>query len=263
MRNFVVVLRTALRLSAAIAILSAGCTTVGPDFEAPDEVALPSAWSEQSTAESAERAATWWQLFNDPVLDTLVAKAYEQNLDLQAAGLRILQARAALGIADGLKYPQQQAVSGSAARIYRQEDSFNGVTLAFDVGWEMDVWGKFARNIESSEAALYASVASYDDILVSITAEVATNYINYRTFQERMALSRQNIRIQERVVELTEAQFEAGSVSELDVQQSKTQLYNTLAALPALSIGMIKARNALAVLLGMCARRQDVWRRAI
>ena len=240
----------------SVALALAGCTVVGPDFEKPEDGPLPADWSPEETDETTRDVSSWWKLFNDPVLDTLITKAYEQNLTLQAAGLRILQARAALGIADGLKYPQQQAVSGNLARIYEKKDSLNSATLVFDVGWEMDVWGKFARNIESAEATLYASVASYDDILVSLTAEAATNYINYRTFQERMTLARQNIAIQQRVVELTQAQFESGNVSELDVQQAKTQLHTTQATLPAVTNSMINTRNALAALLGMLP--QDV-----
>ncbi len=86
----------------------------------------------------------------------------------------------------------------------------------------MDIWGKYARGIESAEAGYYASIASYHDIMVTITAEVARNYINYRTFQERILLSRRNIEIQERVVHITQVQFDSGNVTELDVQQAKT-----------------------------------------
>jgi outer membrane protein TolC len=120
----------------------------------------------------------------------------------------------------------------------------------------MDIWGKYARGIESSEASLYASIASYHDVLVSVSAEIARNYINYRTAQERMFLSKQNIAIQQRVVEMTQVQFESGNVSELDVQQAKTQLYATEGALPGLNITRLQARNAIAVLLG--TRPEDI-----
>jgi outer membrane protein TolC len=227
----------------------ASCTTVGPDFEAP-ETTLPSSWDGEASAESMERAAYWWRLFDDPLLDELVSAAASQNLDLQAAGLRIIQARAALGIADALRFPQQQALSGSLIRTYQEDNAYNSANLNFDVAWEMDVWGKYARGIESSQAGLYGTIASYDDILISITAEVARNYINYRTSQERIMLAQQNIEIQRRVVEITEIQFESGNVTELDVQQARTQLYSTESTLPALRISMLQARNAIAVLLG-------------
>ena len=235
--------------SLVVAASLAACTALGPDFEEPD-TRLPEGWGAASTPESQARAAYWWRLFDDPVLDELVAAAASQNLDLEAAGLRIIQARAALGIADALRFPQQQTLSGNLIRSYQDDNAYNSVNLNFDVAWEMDVWGKYARGIESAQAGFYGTIASYDDILITITAEVARNYINYRTSQERILLAQQNIDIQQRVVEITQIQYESGNVTELDVQQARTQLYSTEATLPALRISMLEARNALAVLLG-------------
>jgi len=246
-----------LPATLALSLSLASCTILGPDFEAPAPV-LPAAWSAIDDADSRYRAAYWWRQFEDPVLDELIAATYAQNLDLQSAGLRILQARAALGIADGLRFPQQQAVSGALLRG-RMEDPalekpryrpFNTANLNFDVAWEMDIWGKYARGIESAEAALYAAVASYDDVLISLTAEVARNYVDYRAFQERILLAEQNSLIQQRVVGITEIQYESGNVTELDVQQARTQLYSTQSLLPALRIGKVQTRNAIAVLVG-------------
>lgn len=245
----------------SVTIISA-CSVSGPDFDGVDKAALPEDWIGQDIRAghdskvnenllSGWKTARWWMQFDDPVLDRLVEKAANQNLDLESAGLRIVQARAALGVADSFRYPQRQTVSGSLAKIYQNENTFDNASLSFDAGWELDVWGKYARSIESAEASLYASVASYHDILVSITAEVARNYVNYRTFQERVLLSERNIDIQDRVVKITEVQFESGNVTELDVQQARTQLYNTKSALPGLKIGMMQSRNALAVLLGI------------
>ncbi|MGF1759764.1 TolC family protein [Photobacterium sagamiensis] len=193
----------------------------------------------------------WWMQFNDPTLNAIVDYANQQNLDIEAAGLRILQARMLFGISDSFRYPQSQRASGNLAKVYNNEQSFTNAALSFDAGWEMDVWGKYARGIESAEAGLYASIASYNDIIVSITAEVARNYVNYRTFQERILLSERNIQIQERVVGITQVQYDSGNVTELDVQQAKSQLYSTKAALPGLQIGMLQSRNALALLLGV------------
>ena len=234
----------------------AGCTLVGPDYQAPEIPTLPSAWSEEKIEAESRQAANWWKLFQDPVLDELIDRGARQNLSVEAAGLRIVQARAALGISDALIFPQQQNVSGSLGKAYQNERSFNSAGIGLDVGWEMDIWGKYARGIEASEANLYISIASYHEVLVTITAEIARNYINYRTAQERTYLSEQNIAIQRRVVEMTQTQFDSGNVTELDVQQSKTQLYATQAALPNLSIARIQARNAIAVLLGV--RPEDI-----
>jgi len=176
---------------------------------------------------------------------------YAQNLDLKSAGLRILQSRAALGISEGLNYPQVQTLSGNAARVHANNTSFSAASVNFDIGWEMDVWGKYARGIESSESTVFASIASYNDIMISVIAEVARNYINYRTAQERIAYAERNIVIQERVADITKIQFNSGNVSELDMQQSRAQLYTTRSLLPSLELAKIKARNAMAVLMGM------------
>jgi len=242
-------LRKVAGLLAMAALLSA-CTMVGPDYQAPAPAQLPTNWSPEETATESRAVSDWWRLFNDPVLDQLIARGAQENLSIEAAGLRIVQARAALGISDALVFPQQQQVNANFAALYRNEDWYKSANASLDVGWEMDIWGKYARGIQSAEASLYASIASYHDVLVTISAEIARNYINYRTAQERIFLSQQNIAIQQRVVEMTQVQFDAGNVSELDVQQAKTQLYATQSALPSLNISRIQARNALAVLLG-------------
>lgn len=243
----------------SLAILSvlglSACTTLGPDYVHPEQTALPSDWSlekaAQDTQQSEQKLQQWWQQFNDPTLNQLVEMASQQNLDLEAAGLRIVQARSLLGISTGLQYPQVQTVSGNLARAYVNDQGVNNAALSFDAGWEMDIWGKYARSIESAEAGYYASIASYHDIMVTITAEVARNYINYRTYQERILLSHRNIEIQERVVNITQVQFDSGNVTELDVQQAKNQLFNTKAAQPSLEIAMKQSRTALALLLGV------------
>ncbi len=125
------------------------------------------------------------------------------------------------------------------------------------MAWEMDVWGKYARGIESSEANVYASISSYNDIMVSVISEMARNYINYRTSQERIAYAKRNIVIQERVTRITEIQFNSGNVSELDMQQARSQLYSTRSTLPALELSMIKTRNAMAVLMGISPKEID------
>ena len=231
------------------AVVLGGCTKVGPDYVKPEPLTLPGSW-ESNRSSSDQNLSNWWKLFNDPTLDILVQKSYEQNLDLRSAGLRILQARAALGVSEGLLYPQQQAVSGTLAAGRTNGSNYTAGGVNFDVGWEMDVWGKYARGIESAEATLYASVASYDDIMISVIAEVARNYISFRTAQERIEFAKRNILIQEAVVNITQTQFNAGNVSELDMQQAMAQLYRTQSLLPALELSKVKSRNAIAILLG-------------
>ena len=236
--------------------LPSACTVVGPDFDGITPTALPTSWNADAASADSRAVADWWQLFDDPTLTDLVERGAKQNLSLETAGLRIVQARAALGVSDALKFPQQQQVNANFSALYQDRDWYNSAGLGLDVGWEMDIWGKYTRGIESSEASLYASIASYRDVLVTLSAEIARNYIDYRTAQERIRLTRQNVAIQQRVVDMTQVQFDSGNVTELDVQQAKTQLYATLGALPGLDTSRLKARNALAVLLG--ERPQDI-----
>lgn len=231
---------------------------VGPDFK-PPEATLTEQWSagEPSGINSLPATdARWWKVFNDPVLDQLIQTAYEQNLTLRIAGLRVLEARAQLGIVTGNLYPQSQALSGTYSYNRGKETPttnrhFSQAGIGFDAAWELDFWGKFRRGIESADANLVANIAGYDDVLITLSAEVARNYVLIRTLEERISLARQNITIQQRSLELTTNQFETGSVTELDKQQATTQLRNTQASVPNLLSSLEQAQHALSILMGM------------
>ena len=234
---------------------------VGPDFVKP-EAPVAAEWMESRDPEIKIEASDyrqWWTVFNDPVLANLIETAYRQNLPLQISGLRILQARAQLGVVIGNLYPQLQQGRGAAdySRISENspntlgaDDSFWQYNAGFDAAWELDIWGKFRRAVESGVANLETSIASYDDILVSLTAEVARTYILLRTFEERLEIARQNVTIQDRSLQIAEVRFEAGAVTELDVVQARSLLKNTEASIPRFEAGIRQAKNALAILLG-------------
>jgi len=240
-------------LSATTLLMLGGCVKLGPEFQGFGNPPIPKEWSHKGKR-NTKAVAQWWRTFNDPILNRLVRKTYAQNLDIKSAGLRIAQARAALGISEGLAFPQAQTLSGSASSSHSRAADVATAGLNFDIGWEMDIWGKYARGIESSAANLYASIASYDDIMVSVISEVARNYINYRTAEERLAYAQRNVTIQERVTRMTEIQFNSGNVSELDMQQARSQLYSTRSLIPSLELSKVKARNALAFLLASDGR---------
>jgi len=225
-----------------------GCQSLKPQQYNLTKPSIPKSWGERGSSDR-EVLIKWWRLFNDTTLNKIVNIAYKQNLDLKSAGLRILQARAILGITTGYNYPQKQTISGEALSIKNGKSEFASTNIGFDVGWEIDLWGKYANDIESSKADLYRAVASYDDILVSILSEVARGYIDYRTAQERIAYAKRNIAIQERIAGLTQVQFNAGNVSELDVQQALSQLHNTKSILPSIESAKDRSLNAIALLL--------------
>jgi len=256
----------------AMGCLVSGCISVGPDYVRPS-ADVEDQWIDMGDPrikDTPPEYRDWWTVFDDPILNALVEVAYKQNLTLRAAGIRILEARAALGISVGRQYPQMQEATGQISKIELSENvSLTGVTptetnfdywqLGFDVGWELDFWGKFRRGVESANADLGAAIANYDDILVSLVAEVAATYVLMRTFEERLNVAHDNVRIQERSFRITSVRFRNGLVTELDVQQAKANLRNTQALIPQLQTGVRHSQNALSVLLGMTPRDlQDV-----
>lgn len=252
-------LRSLARL-VAVTLLVSGCTTVGPDY-VPPSGPVAEQWIDIDDpgikAEPAE-LMDWWTVFNDPVLTFLVNAAYKQNLTLQIAGLRILEARAQLGIALGRQYPQVQQAAGSLTRVELSdnapnvvETSFTDVRIGFDTAWEIDFWGRFRRGVEAGNANLRASIANYDDVLVSLIAEVAATYVQIRTFEERLRIAQANVKIQKESLRIATVRFRYGAVTKLDVQEATGNLRNTEALIPELETGLRQAKNALSILLGM------------
>ncbi|MFP2926769.1 efflux transporter outer membrane subunit [Pyxidicoccus sp. 3LG] len=245
-----------------LGVLSAlsGCA-VGPNFTKP-EAAVPQEWRTQGDPRISTQTVVdseWWKAFGDPVLDRLVELAYRQNLPLQIAGLRIVEARAQLGIVTGQQWPQLQVATGSATAVGTSENAANigdfdrrylDYQLGFDAIWELDFWGKYQRGIEASSAGLLASVADYQSALVSLTAEVARTYVMIRTFEVLIEQAQANVRIQEEALQIAESRFRNGATSELDVTQAAALLESTRATIPELETGLQLSLNALSTLLG-------------
>jgi NodT family efflux transporter outer membrane factor (OMF) lipoprotein len=245
------------------------CTTLGPDHVTP-EAEVEAQWLPQDDPTFQAGMAVnsdWWTQFNDPVLDRLVQMAYEQNLSLQIAGLRILEARAQLGIAIGSQYPQLQEAAGSATRINLSENvpNFNPAAdtsywtgnVGLNASWELDFWGRYRRGVESASANLGSQIAAYDNALVSLTGEVASVYIQSRTLEEQLAVARGNVEIQQKGYQLADVRFRAGETSGLDPSQALTLLRSTQAQIPSLESQIRQSRNALSILLGMPPRDLD------
>jgi NodT family efflux transporter outer membrane factor (OMF) lipoprotein len=250
---------------APLAALALGaCVSLGPDFQEPD-VAWLHEWQSDlygQVGQPEQQAQTdlrfWTQVFNEPELNGLVEQARRENPTLRIAGLRILESRALLGVAGSGRYPQLQQVSGAVARVDQDQSggpsardlSFTGYEAGYDIGWELDFWGRFRRSIESANAAYFASVTRQQDVQVLLSAQVADLYFAYRTTQLRIDIAERNAAIQKRSLEITEKIFRAGQDSELDVQQAKTQYLATLSTIPELEATLVRVRNALAALLG-------------
>jgi len=237
---------------------------VGPEFQRP-KVGVSPNWQETGDQRVSSGSTTyrdWWRAFNDPVLDRLIERSYRENLTLQQAGVRVLQARAQLGVAVAEIFPQTQQAVGSI-QYFRTSDraptssAFNGSfaywqsQIGAQASWELDFWGRIRRGIESADASLLATLADYDNTLVTLTADVANAYIALRTAEERIRIARENVETQERTLRIVEARFKFGTVTRLDVEQARTALLNTQASIPTLETQLRQARDALSVLLGM------------
>ena len=254
--------------------MTGGCM-VGPNFRRP-EASVSENWLEAGDARVKSEPADyreWWKTLNDPILDRLVDRAYRENLTLRIAGVRVLEARAQLGIAVGQFYPQSQQALGSLQYNRISERSPQAISqqssgsssqpsasslfeywqdqIGLSATWELDFWGKFRRAIESANAGWLATVANYDSALVSLTADVANSYILVRTLERRLVIARENVETQKESLKIAQARFQYGTASQLDVEEATTVLNSTLASIPALETQLRQAKNALSVLLGL------------
>jgi NodT family efflux transporter outer membrane factor (OMF) lipoprotein len=248
----------------AVVMLVNGCVKVGPDFVKPEATISPG-WMEaggyKQINTKTEEYRDWWRSFNDPVLDKLIQDAYHQNLPLRIAGVRVLGARAQLGVAIGELYPQSQKAGGDVTKNRISQTSPTGGTgsptnfwlseTGLTASWEIDFWGKFRRAIESADSSLIATVADYDTTLVSLTSDVATAYILYRTLEKRLSITRQNVVVQKKALEIATARWKGGTTSLRDVEQALTVLNGTEANIPTLETQVQQTQNALCVLMGL------------
>jgi NodT family efflux transporter outer membrane factor (OMF) lipoprotein len=237
-------------------MVAAGCM-VGPDYETPYSEVNES-WLESGPGITTDRELEieWWRSFDDPVLVGLVEEAYRQNLTLRQAAVRVAQAMALRGIAFGDLFPQQQELNATfdRERLSQNPEPARGYVndwrVGFDAFWELDIWGKFRRGLESADAELEASLANYDNAMVSLAAEVAVTYVSIRSLQVRVEIAERNVEIQEGNLRLTEVRFNAGATSELDVAQARAALEQTRAFAPRLRADLAQATYRLSFLLG-------------
>ena len=262
----------ALALGMVLASLT-GCTPwseyvhngfkVGPNYQKP---AAPVAnnWidaNDQRIRSQEDDLSHWWRVFNDPILDGLVADAYRQNLTLRQAAFRVLQARAQFGVAVGYLFPQTQQATGdhtvnaistkTANRSFVQQRFYGQYDFGFNLSWELDLWGRLRRAIAQAADNLDASIENYDDVMVTMLGDIAAAYVQIRIYQAQIAYTRANVELQQAILTLVKARFDGGQVTELDVTRRKSVLSQTESQIPALEIGLRQTSNGLCVLLGI------------
>ena len=253
---------------ALTCLFLSGCT-VGPDARVPQPEITPH-WrdTESENLKIDGRELTgWWLQFNDPILNGLIDEATVNNEGVIEAYYRIVEARASRGLTRTDKLPAfdtdgsyqfaRTATSGGFFGQIGGGGGFGGIDTTVDNwswglngSWELDFFGRVARLIEAADAEICASVWDYRDALVILTADVATNYVDARTFQQRLDIARSNLESQRNSLDITEKRFNAGLTAELDVAQARSNLATTQAEIPTLETGYRQAVNRLSILLG-------------
>ncbi|MGI9222787.1 MAG: efflux transporter outer membrane subunit [Woeseiaceae bacterium] len=234
-------------------VLLGGCSAVGPEYEQP-EVSLNPDWLQAELEQfdtSPAELALWWETLDDPALNELINTAIVQNNSIKIAGLRVLEAQAQLGIATGNRFPQVQAITGDASYADTGDLTQEQYNLGAGLSWEIDFWGRFSHGVEAADANFLATVASYDDVMVLVTATVADIYVVIRAAEEQLRLARDSLELQQRSYDIVDVLFRNGASSELDALQARTLLLSTEATIPELEATLHQAKNALSVLLGV------------
>lgn len=240
---------------------------MGPDYEAAEQ-SLPESWAfelEQQAQQREQDRALWWQQFQDPVLDQLVQQALTQNLELQAQFIRIDSARAQLGLASAERFPtigyqaeaSRERLPGTALPVDNEviqeliQSTYNTFNVSATLSYELDLWGRVARQREGAAASLRQSAYDYESARLTLIADVVTTYIEWRTvvaqYQNQLAI----VADYEHALSLQLSRFEYGEAPELAVQQARTELASARAELPGLRAQRSAYESALALLVGL------------
>lgn len=236
----------------------AGCM-VGPDYRRPS-VNTPQSfrYTEQNVLEISN--SQWWQAFQDPVLDGLIAEALANNKDVKIAAANVEQAAGLLTQTRAPLFPQlNYGGNGARQRVSERNatpvpsyipNPYDAFQLFGGVNWEVDLWGRIRRLSESARASLLASQEARRGVILSLVASVADNYLQLRGLDEQLVIARRNRDAYAESVRLFELQFTYGQISQMNVEQARTQYETAAAAIPKLEAQICQAENGLSILLG-------------
>lgn len=245
------------RIIAVAALLCVVGCTPHPTLKAPVHSPLQTQWEEvpagvtQPTVPPSPSSA-WWEVFHDPVLDHLMSQGLANNLDLQQAHARILQARAQRLGAQAALWPDFTASAGgerNKSPLLPSSTPLNSFTAALNATWTIDLFGQLRNQERAATATLQATQLDRDAAKVTLTAQIATDYLQYRLFRLQYAIATRSAESQAEVVRITRLRFEQGAASRLDLEQVVSQLALTRAAVPQAFEQADSARNALILLL--------------
>ncbi len=216
---------------------------------------VPAVSADLSQALTPERLASWWNVFNDPMMTELILESLENNRDLTEARAKVTEARASLGISqanllpwlDSTNFwnngrtPVQAGGTGSGTNLYK---------LGIDASWEIDIFGGQRVNVRAQRATLEAQYAALYSTWTSLASEVAMNYISLRTLQERLAIARYNLGLQQDTVDIQQSKVDSGLADSLALKQAQYTMEQTKAGIPSIETSIEQVKNALAILVG-------------
>ena len=239
-------------LGILVFLFLSGCA-VGPDFKTP-VVETPENYRFEKVPVETMINLKWWDLFNDPVLYTLVSQAVENNKDLKIAASRVEQARAALGFTSADQYPainiEAGAGTGNFAGGTRSDTRNHNYYVAPVLSWEIDFWGKFRRATESAKAELMASEYALRTVQIGLISEVVGSYYLLLDYHQRVKISKDTLESRQKSLNIIQKRFDRGIIPELDVNQAQIQKQIAAAAIPQYERSVSKTENVLSILLG-------------
>jgi len=253
-----------MRLDRLVGVAAAGALAgcaVGPDYERP-ELQMPAAWPDQAVLERASTAELheWWRAFGDPVLDELVERALGDNLELRIQAARVDEARARLGLARAEQWPTVD-LQAEASRQRQPAAAFGleGFETAprtlFSVsgllGYEIDLWGRLAREREAAAADLQANVYAGEAVRLGLIADVVVTYAGLRSAQRQLRVTERTVAARQDAMQVQRLRYQAGAIDELELRQSEVALAAARAELPARIEELRRRESALGILLGM------------
>ncbi len=241
--------------------LIAGPLTIGPDYQRP-ETATPSSFKAMGTWKIAQPAdhlpkGNWWEIFGDPILNALQAKAHQSNQELQAAFAVVNQSRAAARVARAEFFPAIDANPSFRRDRFSptQEPSFGAITantfrMPLDLSYEIDLWGRVRRSFEGARAEAEASVAAFHNVMLTLQADLAQNYFALRALDAEIAVLERSVTLRNEQVGIMTSRFDIGLGTELDVARARTELATIEADLASVKRRRVQLENAIAILVG-------------
>jgi multidrug efflux system outer membrane protein len=245
-------------LCCGVLLILTGCMTVGPDYKRP-AIDTPAAWRFEEKEVRDLANTTWWQQFNDPVLNELVSTALEQNKDLLIAMARIEEFFGRYFSTRGDQFPsaggnadafRQRLSEKGFSRFDGKDNPYNQYEAFLNAGWEIDFWGKFRRATEATRAELLGTEDGRRTVVLTLVSAVAAAYVDIRSLDKQLEITQRTADSRKGTLELFQLRFQNGIISEVDLSQAESEYEDALARLPDIERAIGQTENALSVLLG-------------